>query len=208
MLPAGTYTSINADRKAVLSQSFCLCSRQSQRFLFSVGIRISMRKYFTQYLNDKLQTSLPVCYLAIHLTQNTLPQKMTQIKIQISLWNLICRKCSKVTVLTGCFSGLLVSPFPTSSMPSTGKLTQKCKKLSGWRIRSQLSFEIQTISGMWSIQIDRIICTKYVFLFLLVEFWLSSLLIYLWSKFVPRLYKKSKKQLKEACALRHTGIAS
>lgn len=100
MLPAGTYTSINADRKAVLSQSFCLCSRQSQRFLFSVGIRISMRKYFTQYLNDKLQTSLPVCYLAIHLTQNTLPQKMTQIKIQISLWNLICRKCSKVTVLT------------------------------------------------------------------------------------------------------------
>lgn len=50
---------------------------------------------FTQYLNDKLQTSLPVCYLAIHLTQNTLPQKMTQIKIQISLWNLICRKCSK-----------------------------------------------------------------------------------------------------------------
>lgn len=145
---------------------------------------------FTQYLNDKLQTSLPVSYLAIHLTQNTLPQKMTQIKIQISLWNLICRKCSKVTVLTGCFSGLLVSPFPTSSMPSAGKLTQKCKKLSGWRIRSQLSFEIQTISGMWSIQIDRIICTKYVFLFLLVEFWLSSLLIYLWSKFVPRLYKK------------------
>lgn len=102
---------------------------------------------FIQYLKEELQTSLPVYYLAIHLTQNTLPQKMIEIKILISHWNLICGKC-KATVLTGCFSGLLVSPLPTSSMPSAGKSTQKCKKLFGWHIRSQL---IQNIDHLWNV---------------------------------------------------------
>lgn len=60
------------------------------------------RGNFTQYLNEELQTSLPVCYLSVHLTQNTLPEK--------------------------------------------------------------------TISRMWSIQIDRIFYTKYMLLFLLLDF--------------------------------------
>lgn len=50
----------------------------------------------------------------------------------------------------------MVSPFPILATPSTDVLTQNCRKLPGWHIWSQFLLEIGPISGMWSIQIDRL----------------------------------------------------
>lgn len=63
----------------------------------------------------------------------------------------------RVTVLTGCFGVFSISPFLISSMPSIDVLTQNCRKLSGWHIWSQFSFEIGPISRMWYIQTDRLV---------------------------------------------------